>query len=162
MPDTQVTEMDPVEFMRSKAFVVVLVLSVIVGVIVSFLSWAFLEAVYQVGQLYYDHLPSSLGFDTVPVWWCLPALFIAGFITAFAIDLCDQLGLATPTPRDAARRGAHVAVQHLRAREVVTELTARHVIFDFREPNIIRAGCSPLTTRFVDVYDGLQAVAALG
>jgi H+/Cl- antiporter ClcA len=38
------------------------------------------------GQLYYDHLPSSLGFDTVPVWWCLPALFIAGFITAFAID----------------------------------------------------------------------------
>ena len=42
------------------------------------------------------------------------------------------------------------------------ELAARHVIFDFREPNIIRAGCSPLTTRFVDVYDGLQAVAALG
>ena len=86
MTEAPATEMDPVEFMRSKAFVVVLVLSVIVGVIVSFLSWAFLEAVYQVGQLYYDHLPSSLGFDTVPVWWCLPALFIAGFITAFAID----------------------------------------------------------------------------
>ena len=34
------------------------------------------------------------------------------------------------------------------------------MIFDFREPNIIRAGCSPLTTRFVDVYDGLHAVAA--
>ncbi len=83
-------------------------------------------------------------------------------LTSFAIDVCDQLGLATPTPRDPARRGAHVAVRHQRAREVVGELAGRGVIFDFREPNIIRAGCSPLTTRFVDVYDGLQAVAALG
>ena len=41
------------------------------------------------------------------------------------------------------------------------ELTAQGVIFDFREPNIIRAGCSPLTTRYVDVFDGLAAVARL-
>ena len=45
---------------------------------------------------------------------------------------------------------------------VVQELHARNIIFDFREPDIIRAGCSPLTTRFTDVYDGLRAVAGLG
>ncbi|MGB8857909.1 MAG: aminotransferase class V-fold PLP-dependent enzyme [Ilumatobacteraceae bacterium] len=92
----------------------------------------------------------------------MPAIHAKGSaLTGFAIDLCDQYGLATPTPRDPARRGNHVAVEHADAKAIVRELTARGVIFDFREPNIIRAGCSPLTTRFVDVYDGLAAVAAL-
>ena len=51
--------------------------------------------------------------------------------------------------------------QHPQAKAFVKELTARNVIFDFREPDIIRAGCSPLTTRFVDVFDGLAAIADL-
>ena len=79
-------------------------------------------------------------------------------LTRLAIDLCDQLGLSTPTPREPGRRGNHVAVAHPNAKAVVKALQARNIIFDFREPDIIRAGCSPLTTRFVDVYDGLQAI----
>ena len=79
-------------------------------------------------------------------------------LTGFAIDLCDQWQLATPTPRDAQWRGNHVAIAHPDARRIVTELAARDVIFDFREPDIIRAGCSPLTTRFTDVFDGLTAI----
>lgn len=91
----------------------------------------------------------------------MPAIHAKGTaLTGLAIDLCDQLGLTTPTPRDPARRGNHVAVQHPNAKAVVRQLQARDIIFDFREPDIIRAGCSPLTTRFVDVYDGLQAIAA--
>ena len=80
-------------------------------------------------------------------------------LTQLAIDLCDQFGFATPTPRDPARRGNHVAIEHSDAKAVVRELANRGVIFDFREPNIIRAGCSPLTTRFVDVFDGVSAIA---
>ena len=76
----------------------------------------------------------------------------------------DLIAASRPgrTGRDAARRGNHVAVEHPNAKAAVQALTARNIIFDFREPNIIRAGCSPLTTRFVDVYDGLAAIAALG
>ena len=80
-------------------------------------------------------------------------------LTQFAIELCDQFGFATPTPRDPARRGNHVAIEHPDAKAVVRELAARNVIFDFREPNIIRAGCSSLTTRFVDLFDGVAAIA---
>jgi len=80
-------------------------------------------------------------------------------LTQLAIELCDQFGFATPTPRDSAQRGNHVAIEHPDAKAVVRELSARNVIFDFREPNIIRAGCSPLTTRFVDVFDGVAAIA---
>jgi kynureninase len=35
------------------------------------------------------------------------------------------------------------------------------VVTDFRAPDLVRVGCSPLTTRFVDVHDGLDVVAAL-
>lgn len=93
----------------------------------------------------------------------MPAIHAKGTaLTGFAIDLCDELGMPTPTPRDPGRRGNHVAVQHPRAKAVVQRLHADDIIFDFREPDIIRVGCSPLTTRFTDVYDGLHAVAALG
>ncbi|HEY4609993.1 MAG TPA: hypothetical protein VIH06_12330 [Ilumatobacteraceae bacterium] len=82
-------------------------------------------------------------------------------LTGFAIDLCDQLGLDTSSPRDADRRGGHVAVVHGNARQIVTTLASRRVLVDYREPDVVRLGCSPLTTRFVDVFDALQCLAQL-
>jgi kynureninase len=35
------------------------------------------------------------------------------------------------------------------------------VVPDFRRPDVIRFGVSPLTTRFTDVYDGVDALAQL-
>src|SRR3954465_4724002 len=80
-------------------------------------------------------------------------------LTGFAIDLCDQLGLDTSSPRDADRRGGHVAVVHANARQIVTTLASRRVLVDYREPHVVRVGCSPLTPRFIDVFDALQCLA---
>jgi kynureninase len=44
---------------------------------------------------------------------------------------------------------------------MVAKLAERGVIMDFRAPDIVRIGCSPLTTRFADVYDGLSRLADL-
>jgi kynureninase len=82
-------------------------------------------------------------------------------ITGYAIDLCDHHGLAVCTPRDAARRGGHVSVVHPRAKELTAALIERGVIPDFREPDVVRLGMSPLTTRYVDVHDGITTLAAL-
>jgi kynureninase len=82
-------------------------------------------------------------------------------ITGFALELCDELGLASSTPRDPAGRGGHVAVLHPESRRLVDQLAERNVIADFRNPDIVRVGCSPLTTRYVDVFDGLNVVQAL-
>jgi kynureninase len=82
-------------------------------------------------------------------------------LTGFGLDLCQQLGLKSSTPLDPSRRGGHIAVHHADARRLVDELGARNVITDFRDPDIVRIGCSPLTTRFTDVYDGLTALATL-
>ena len=82
-------------------------------------------------------------------------------ITGYAIDLCDHRGLEVCTPRAAERRGGHVSVVHPRARELTAALIERGVIPDFREPDIVRLGMSPLTTRYVDVYDGIATLAGL-
>ncbi len=82
-------------------------------------------------------------------------------ITGFALELCDQLGLSSSTPRDPADRGGHVAVRHRDARRLVAELANQGVIADFRNPDIVRVGCSPLTTRFTDVFDGLTRLGEM-
>jgi kynureninase len=79
-------------------------------------------------------------------------------LTEYAIELCDALGLAVGSPRESERRGAHVAVVHPRARELCRALIDVGVIVDFRAPDIIRFGFAPLTTRFVDVWDGVVAL----
>ena len=81
----------------------------------------------------------------------------------FAIESCDELGLTSTTPRDDHRRGGHVCVNHPEARRIVAELAADHrVLADFREPDVIRLGMSPLTTRFRDVAAAVVAISRIG
>ena len=80
-------------------------------------------------------------------------------LTGFGLEVCASFGLESPTPTDAARRGGHVAVSVAAADGVHVELTRRGVLTDVRRPDVIRLGCAPLTTRFVDVFDGVRAVA---
>ncbi len=79
-------------------------------------------------------------------------------VTGFGIDLADQFGMENVTPRDASRRGGHVAIRHAAASRLHDELTARKVIIDRRDPDILRFGMSPLTTRYVDVFDAFTAL----
>jgi kynureninase len=86
-------------------------------------------------------------------------------LTEYAIALTDELltsaNVTLGSPRDAARRGGHVALVHPDARALTAQLAERNVLADFRAPDVIRIGLSPLTTRFTDVYDGLQTLRDL-
>jgi kynureninase len=86
-------------------------------------------------------------------------------LTGYAIELLDAwlapLGCSLGSPRDSARRGAHVAIRHPDARRLTRELIARNVIPDFRAPDSIRIGLSPLSTSFEDVHRGLAALRNL-
>jgi H+/Cl- antiporter ClcA len=82
----ELTDEQADETMRSRRYVVLLVLVAVVGVIVSFATWCFLELIYQITQELYTHLPHALGYTHgPPVWWPLPVLGIAGVIVALAI-----------------------------------------------------------------------------
>jgi kynureninase len=81
-------------------------------------------------------------------------------LTELAIALADEwlepLGVRVGSPRDGSRRGAHVALVHQDARSLCQALIDGGVIVDFRPPDAIRLGLSPLTTSFADVWDGLR------
>jgi len=68
---------------------------------------------------------------------------------------CPDLALVSP--RDDARRGSQVCLAHPEiAYAVIQALIARGVIGDFRAPDILRFGFTPLTLRFVDVWDAAE------
>ncbi|MDG9702459.1 kynureninase [Streptomyces sp. DH37] len=54
------------------------------------------------------------------------------------------------TPAEHARRGSQVALRCADAGEVMEELVARGVVGDFRRPDVLRFGFTPLYTSFAD------------
>jgi H+/Cl- antiporter ClcA len=76
---------DPLAILRSKNFLLVLVLAAAIGVVVSFISWAFLEIVHYTQQWLFTDLPDGFGWDSIPSWWYLLVLSVAGLPVAFAI-----------------------------------------------------------------------------
>ena len=68
---------------------------------------------------------------------------------------CAGLGLSLSTPRDSARRGSQVSFAHEDGYALMQALIARGVIGDFRTPDLIRFGVTPLYIRHVDVWDAV-------
>jgi kynureninase len=66
---------------------------------------------------------------------------------------CGPFGLRLTGPRDLLQRGSQVSFHCSEGYAVMQALIAHGVIGDFRAPDIIRFGLTPLYTRFVDVYD---------
>ena len=82
-------------------------------------------------------------------------------LTGFALDVADQCGLATDTPRDPPVAVGTSACTIATPRALHAALVARKIVVDYRDPDVLRFGLSPLTTRFVDVYDAMTALADL-
>lgn len=85
-------------------------------------------------------------------------------LTTLAIRAYDEVlaerGVDLLTPRDAARRGSHVLLGHPSFRAVTERLWLDGVIPDFRGPQGIRIGLSPLSTTHAEAVRGILAIAA--
>ena len=82
-------------------------------------------------------------------------------MTSYLSFLVDQVlssrGVELGTPRDARRRGSHVSIRHPEAYRICRALIEEmDVIPDFREPDNIRLGLSPLYTSYVQVHEAVQ------
>jgi kynureninase len=69
----------------------------------------------------------------------------------------SEVSLASP--RDPAQRGSHVVFAHREGYAVMQALIARGVIGDFRAPDLMRFGFTPLYTRFTDVVRAAEILA---
>lgn len=79
------------------------------------------------------------------------------------IELVESHGLGheltLASPRHAARRGSHVSLAHEQGYTLMQRLISRHVIGDFRAPNLMRFGFTPLYLRYVDVWDAVAILS---
>jgi kynureninase len=73
---------------------------------------------------------------------------------------CAGYDLHLATPLDPDERGSQVSFAHRDGGyAIVQALIARGVIGDFREPDLMRFGFTPLYTRYVDVWDAVDRLA---
>ena len=74
-------------------------------------------------------------------------------------------GLECVTPSGPQQRGSHISFRHPNAYEIVQALIARGVIGDFRDPDIMRFGLTPLMLRHADIWragEMLREIVASG
>ncbi len=83
-------------------------------------------------------------------------------LTRFVVELADAwlapLGFRVATPREPDLRGSHVTLCHPDARALNAQLVQAGVIPDFRAPDGLRIGLSPLSTSFAEVHGGMSVL----
>jgi kynureninase len=74
---------------------------------------------------------------------------------------CREIGLELITPKMHAQRGSHLAYRHTHGYALTQALRARRVVPDFRAPDIIRFGFTPLTLAYVEIWDAVERMAEI-
>ena len=74
-------------------------------------------------------------------------------------ERCPELELASPANPE--KRGSQICFRHPHAHGLAQALIARRVIGDFRAPDILRFGITPLYQRHTDVWHAVEAVRAV-
>ncbi|MFJ4694028.1 chloride channel protein [Streptomyces sp. NPDC088766] len=88
---------DPQTLLRSREYLVLLLLAALIGVPVSAAAFGFLALVDELQSLLYTDLPKSLGFGGTPFWWPLPLLALGGLFTGLTIRYLPGHGGHEPT-----------------------------------------------------------------
>ena len=71
---------------------------------------------------------------------------------------CASFGLRLASPTDPARRGSQVCFAHEHAYPIMQALIARGLIGDFRAPDILRFGVTPLYLGYADLWDAVRVL----
>lgn len=141
-------------------------------------GWMGVSNAFEMGPAYEPHpgirrfisgTPSVLGM--VPLESMLDQIEAAGMdairaksiaLTEFVLELYDALlaplGVTLGSPRDSAVRGGHITIHHDLCEATLPLLWERGIIPDFRRPNGLRLGPSPLSTGFAEVYAGIAGI----
>ncbi len=99
------------EQLKSRSYVMLLILAAAVGAPVAVLSYFFLWLVSYLQKLLFTQLPLDMGFKGEPVWWPLPLLIIAGVLVSCAITFLPGTGGHEPADGFKFGGGAPSAIE---------------------------------------------------
>ena len=78
----------------------------------------------------------------------------------------EPLGFVLGSPEKDQERGSHVSIRHPEAYRICKALIdpktgGKSVIPDFREPDNIRLGITPLYTSYMDIYEAVMQIKTI-
>jgi kynureninase len=86
------------------------------------------------------------------------SLALTDLLIRLVEERCSAHPLTLITPREHAARGSHASFRHPSGYAVMQALIDRGVIGDYREPEVLRFGITPLYLGYVDVWDAVEAL----
>ena len=94
----------------------------------------------------------------------LPALFeksrrLFDLFASLVASRCPQLQLVSP--KVAQLRGSHIAFAHPHASSIMNALIASGVIGDYRAPDILRFGLTPLYLSYEDIWNAVDVLETI-
>ncbi|MGN6497652.1 MAG: kynureninase [Tsuneonella sp.] len=81
------------------------------------------------------------------------SLSLADLLMRAMAPLCAEFGFALASPQDPAERGSQLSYAHQEGYAIVQALKALDVIADFRAPDLVRFGLTPLYLRHADMIE---------
>ena len=95
-PTAAAARADPLQLLRERSYIVLLLLAAIIGVPVAAVAYGFLALAVKGQEWVFSTLPVDLGFDSAPVWWPIPFLALGGLLVALAIERLPGTGGHSP------------------------------------------------------------------
>ena len=71
---------------------------------------------------------------------------------------CTEFGFMLFSPKNSEQRGSQISFLHENAYSIIQALISHGIIGDYREPNVMRFGISPLYMRFEDVWNAITCL----
>jgi kynureninase len=86
------------------------------------------------------------------------SLALSDVFWSLLVNQCSELGFTCISPPVHADRASHLSFAHVDAYPIMQAIIDRGVIGDFRQPNLLRFGFTPLYTRFTDCWDAVKII----
>jgi chloride channel protein, CIC family len=77
---------NPIALLRTRSYVMLLVLGALVGIPVAAVAYFLLKFVDVAQQYVFVSLPDDLGWDPAPTWWPILPLMVSGLVVALTIE----------------------------------------------------------------------------
>ena len=153
---------DPLELLRSRSYLRLLLLAGLLGVPISALAYFFLTLITELQTWVYTDLPHGLGFSTTPVWWPVAPLLVAGVVVGLTIRYLP--GRGGESPAEGFRTGPPAAGAALPgiAIAALASIGLGAVIGPEAPLIALGAGLAALAVRAVKRDTPAQAVALIG
>jgi len=87
------------------------------------------------------------------------SLLLSDYLVFLSDTLLTPLGFRLGSPRLPERRGSHISLRHPEGYRINRALIEEmNVLPDFREPDNLRLGLTPLYTSFSEVWEGIERI----